>query len=755
MKVVAWQNLWNSQSTDAVPELPHSGEFLRQMKSIIEQSKARNIAEFQRSNSAIKPYLVICPTTGRICSPVRTIVTRDKTVFIEYDGIPAFWLALSNLAKGYPPSALYFEPEDVLFKFDDSVWGVREPHIAELRHAISDLQFEPSLTLEKGQNLLITGDQNFAHVLWNQLPALVDILGNEAYSDAKVAVTHEPLGPLERLVPGLTSDRVIRLSPFMLLNEVNRAQAFINTPGSLKIPSEIMERVKLVCTELSSPRAQAIGNSIDQSNCPTVWISLREHERTAGNQKELVELLIRRIFETYDSINIVLDGFSLPNDIIDNYDYSEEFRPMAEKTALLAENIIENIQAMVPPVESKKIYNTCGMSVSDSLFLSMKANFYFCHHGTVQHKVGWLANCYGMVHSNTEVIDSKPEQWAASMIEGGVVPVYVKRAFVQDVVVAGLQSDDRIRELRRGNYVFLNIERLVNDILVHLEIALHHGAYALSHEKMPINRQHILETDDYDMADLTHSARRLNALAAAFDAKTYLEIGVEKGQTFFDVAVADKVAVDPQFLFDIKSRETSSTHFFQCPSDKFFQSYHGAPFDLVFLDGLHHFEQTLRDLMNALVFSHEKTLILIDDVFPTDAFSGLREHGDANYFRSQAGNEGQAWHGDVYKLIYFIHDFLPTLSYVTIDDGWNRQTLLWKKPRAEFEPVFNDVEKISRLTYFDIHKHLKVMRFVPENEALAMAIESLSSSESVTQLDVLRPSLALRLTRKLNSVFSR
>ena len=48
----------------------------------------------------------------------------------------------------------------------------------------------------------------------------------------------------------------------------------------------------------------------------------------------------------------------------------------------------------------------------------------------------------------------------------------------------------------------------------------------------------------------THSSRRINALAAAMRARRYLEVGVNKGETFLAVEIAEKTAVDPEFRFD-------------------------------------------------------------------------------------------------------------------------------------------------------------------------------------------------------------
>lgn len=257
------------------------------------------------------------------------------------------------------------------------------------------------------------------------------------------------------------------------------------------------------------------------------------------------------------------------------------------------------------------------------------------------------------------------------------------------------------------------------------------------------------------MTGITHSARRLNALTSGLSAQTYLEIGVEKGLTFSDVAIETKHAVDPHFRFDWQTRQTATHHYYPVPSDTFFASYTGQPFDLVFLDGLHHFEQTLRDLMNVLVHSHERTIILIDDVFPSDVFSSLREHSDANQYRALAGGSGEAWHGDVFKVIFFIHDFLPTLSYATIENNGNRQTLVWKGPRKRFTPIFNSVETISRLTYFDLLKHQDIMHLMPEQEAIAKAIRGQDDDETSEKFSPASPSLTTRIKNKIRRTFGK
>ena len=50
--------------------------------------------------------------------------------------------------------------------------------------------------------------------------------------------------------------------------------------------------------------------------------------------------------------------------------------------------------------------------------------------------------------------------------------------------------------------------------------------------------------------------------------------------------------------------QSDTTHFFKISSDEFFAHHPPpAPFDIIFIDGLHTFEQALRDLLNSLLFA--------------------------------------------------------------------------------------------------------------------------------------------------------
>ncbi|MFM8952356.1 MAG: class I SAM-dependent methyltransferase [Planctomycetaceae bacterium] len=216
------------------------------------------------------------------------------------------------------------------------------------------------------------------------------------------------------------------------------------------------------------------------------------------------------------------------------------------------------------------------------------------------------------------------------------------------------------------------------------------------------------------------SARRIAAAAAINNARTYLEIGVKDGDTFLDVGIERKDGVDPAFSFDTSLFATERVRFFSQTSDEFWVSRNPLTYDVIFLDGMHTFEQTMRDLVSSMRFAHARTIWLIDDTLPSDVFSSIPHRERSFYERKRMNLPGLPWHGDVYKLVFAIHDFIPVLNYATITGSGNPQTLAWYAAGKDFAPAVNCWEAISRKTFFDIEPALGLFRVMDEHTALAM-----------------------------------
>jgi len=179
----------------------------------------------------------------------------------------------------------------------------------------------------------------------------------------------------------------------------------------------------------------------------------------------------------------------------------------------------------------------------------------------------------------------------------------------------------------------------------------------------------ILEVDPAEfethicLADITLPGERYGDHLAHFHRwlkpEVYVEIGLETGKTLC-MAEYSRVAIgiDPVPL--IKVEFTTPTKIFPLRSDDFFEMFDLAEemkqptFEFAFLDGLHVFEQTLRDFMNVEKFSTPQTVVVIHDCLPLNKFTSAPER------------KSHFWSGDPWKIIPCLKKYRPDLEVFVI-----------------------------------------------------------------------------------------
>ena len=145
-------------------------------------------------------------------------------------------------------------------------------------------------------------------------------------------------------------------------------------------------------------------------------------------------------------------------------------------------------------------------------------------------------------------------------------------------------------------------------------------------------------------------SKLINLFITNYGYKTYLEIGVntpaQPGYNFESVRIDLKHGVDP-------AEKVKAT--FQMTSDEFFEKHISMKYDLIFIDGLHLFEQAHRDIINALAWLTDNGTIVVHDCNPLLEKTQRRVHTSG------------AWHGDVWKAILKLRMEEPDLSIYTVD----------------------------------------------------------------------------------------
>lgn len=161
---------------------------------------------------------------------------------------------------------------------------------------------------------------------------------------------------------------------------------------------------------------------------------------------------------------------------------------------------------------------------------------------------------------------------------------------------------------------------------------------------------------------------------------TYLEIGCDQNLLFDSVQIKKKVGVDPVSGGNIK---TTSDIFFKNNKDTF---------DIIFIDGLHQYEQVKKDIYNSLKFLNKNGVILIHDCMP------------CSFIRQVPMRSSNIWNGDVWKNIVECRT-LSEIDTYTIYADQGIGLILKRKNRNQ---LLLNIDNFKKLKFKDYYKNYKL-----------------------------------------------
>ncbi len=165
----------------------------------------------------------------------------------------------------------------------------------------------------------------------------------------------------------------------------------------------------------------------------------------------------------------------------------------------------------------------------------------------------------------------------------------------------------------------------------------------------------------------------------------YLEIGVDANQVFNSIPLKSdkKFGVDP-----FRGGNYRMT------SNEFFQKYNHLKFNVIFIDGLHHYEQCQRDCLNSIKSLEDGGIILFHDFLPKSPF-------EENVPRKQS-----AWTGDVWKVaVELAHSDGVDFRIVNIDMGIG---ILKIKKNFKYQ-IMNNLKNENFSNFLEYKKKLPII----------------------------------------------
>lgn len=175
----------------------------------------------------------------------------------------------------------------------------------------------------------------------------------------------------------------------------------------------------------------------------------------------------------------------------------------------------------------------------------------------------------------------------------------------------------------------------------------------------------------------------INKVIELIWARSYLEIWIQQAICFNAVKCENKVGVDPH----TEKREWVILK----TSDEFFET-NTQKFDVVFIDGLHTYEQVKKDFFNSMLCLNKWWVVIFHDMNPSTEE------------RAKSFADGWLWNGDCYKLAIELRNKWFEFSTVE-DDQW---CLIWKQSAPKW------AEHTFELTYETLDKNRQeILNLIP------------------------------------------
>jgi len=191
----------------------------------------------------------------------------------------------------------------------------------------------------------------------------------------------------------------------------------------------------------------------------------------------------------------------------------------------------------------------------------------------------------------------------------------------------------------------------------------------------------------------------------------YLEIGVQTGFCFFKIKADRKLAVDPDFIIQLKKKikayiknfSNFNNKYFELTSDDFFAQQGNyvkaiGGLDVVFIDGLHLYEQVVKDIENSLKYLNKGGVILVHDCNPLTENAAVRAYTSTEVAAMNLPGYDYIWNGDVWKAIVELRATRKDVEVIVINSDHGVGVIT----ERAVKPFALTTEQLNTLTYADL-----------------------------------------------------
>lgn len=470
--------------TSQFSKLPYYDPLCTQLQSLNEFVSPRAVRRYQLEIVLKGSYTLPSPWTGQLLQPLDCYIANisplgfgDILIAYRFRCEYTFWLISGIVKDGFPINEVFVPA------WDCSPWSLFPEQGCERNAVVREQLRQLDDTLKESQPpnkppVLLLGHPNFAHNLWNELPGLAALeeMSAPGCEGLEIITLYQPILSIEQGFASLGW-------PHRPIGDVTalwgRQSRIFTRIGATQVSTSLRQKL---ATSVQRCHDRGVTEPVRQQlqGCfPVVWVTARLDSRTALNQQDMILALVRAIAGAYPRAGFILDGFAYPDDF-DNPVYMQHsgtcqqgrrHGEMVDSDPSLGESLVAREHEITPYIARLQqilahqvcnpVVSTSGLRITDTIFLGGLADYYVCHAGSLQHKIGWTHNSMGIVHSNTTGLGRGAARWMARQVENGVEPVLIDSSLVAD-----LNSIRSINQVERNrDYQFVDIPGVVSQIL--------------------------------------------------------------------------------------------------------------------------------------------------------------------------------------------------------------------------------------------------------------------------------------------------
>ena len=437
-------------------DFPFWPEFVSSLRANNAWSAPRRLRCYQGLILDEARLTLVSPLTGRRVCAGNSRLLGNGDIAYGFGELTGWAVIASGIKSGFPLQSLVVARGAELVEIDAHAATSCTPVRSRiLFHHWADL-IAPTAGAHSITAELVIGHTNFAHHLWNELPALDEWLSTRPLHSVRRLVVRallEPLGPLQDLLTALGPATILREPA----NRTKQSPRLLTRIGSTCIRTRTRHHVLAFLRQIGGDALSAVEAALEGSG-PIFWLSVRPiaDGRSCVNQEQFLATLIIHLRTQYPDCAMLLDGFSLQTNCL-GMPVFESLLPTFNRRMIESQHIIDLVieaaAAGLGCAAADTAISLSGLSLGEALNLAERADYYVCHAGTIQHKLGWVHNTPGFIHSCKAGISLAAQRWYADQLEDGIRPNVLDSDNVIDIdpapgdPVATRNVDYRIRDI--------------------------------------------------------------------------------------------------------------------------------------------------------------------------------------------------------------------------------------------------------------------------------------------------------------------